>query len=221
MVVLALFATLMATAAGYTATASAQDTVTCWAIADGTENNANNNEDVNDTLVRIDDALGAASATIVGGEGGLTTTDAEAMAIRPGDGPNYIWAWESSQLVVINPANGAVQNAPFNIPGKVEGLTWANVDDADLTNDVLYAIQTNGDVIGYDDGGAVLVIMEYWNVGLFFEAVFYIEAARGGDVFEVDAAKGWLKLFDDVDNLVRVLCSEANWEGLYASESLE
>ena len=137
-----------------------QGTVTCWAVADGdVGNDGLNNEGVPDTLVRIDDALGAATATVVGAVGAITSTDAEAMAIRRGDA-TPIYAWETGAgLFTIDPVTGVSQGAAsFQVGGdKVEGLGWANTDDTDLSNDILYVIRTNGDVTGYNDAGAVVV----------------------------------------------------------------
>lgn len=145
---LALFATV--------SPAAAQATVTCYAVADGDVNNDGlNNETVPDTLVRIDDVLGAPSATIIGAIGAVGSDDAEAMAIRRGDA-TPIYAWENGTgLFTIDPTTGVSQGAAsFQVGGdKVEGLGWANTDDADLSNDVLYVIRTNGDVQGYNASG--------------------------------------------------------------------
>ena len=147
---LAMVATVLALGAGVQP-AAGQDTVTCYAIADGTTDGEFNNQTTPDTLVRVDDALGAANGTVIGT---MSTLDAEAMAIRPGNDQNFIWAWDSGDnLVIVNATNGSSVSAPFSIPGKVEGLTWANIANNDPADDILYSIQTNGDVLGYSASG--------------------------------------------------------------------
>src|SRR5262249_59860752 len=72
-----------------------------------------------------------------------------------------------------------------------------------------------------DDGGAVLVVVEDRDVELFLQPVLDLEAARGGDVLEVDAAEGRRHQFDRADDLLGVLGVEADREGVDAGELFE
>lgn len=119
----------------------AQQSVTCYAIADSNEPGNLNSEGQVDTLVRIENALSAPSVTVIGGNGGLGTDDAEANAIRPlPDGSFELYGWESGEnLFEIDPDTAATSGGPFDIPGKVEGLTWSGTTDNIETNDLLWA----------------------------------------------------------------------------------
>lgn len=121
--------------------ASAQDPITCYAIADSNQPGNLNSEGEVDTLVRISNAVGAPVVQVIGGNGGLGTGDAEALAIRPlPDGTFQMHGWESGlNLFTIDPDTAATSGGPFSIPGKVEGLTWSGTDDADASNDLLWA----------------------------------------------------------------------------------
>ncbi|CAB4874857.1 unannotated protein [freshwater metagenome] len=71
------------------------------------------------------------------------------------------------------------------------------------------------------DGGAVLVVVEDGNVEIVDQTVFNFEAARGGDVLEVDAAEARGDRLHDCHDLVRILRVEADREGIDAGELLE
>ena len=73
----------------------------------------------------------------------------------------------------------------------------------------------------HDDGGAVLVVVEDGDVELGLQALLDLEAARGGDVLEVDAAEGRRDRLDGGDDLVGVLGVQAQREGVDAAELLE
>src|SRR5215218_5530425 len=68
-----------------------------------------------------------------------------------------------------------------------------------------------GDLQGVEEsrhrhhGGSVLVVVEDGDVEGLLEPVLDLEAARGGDVLEVDAAEGRRHQFDRADDLVGVL----------------
>lgn len=119
----------------------AQQSVTCYAIADSNVPGNLNSEGQVDTLVRIENALSAPDVTVIGGNGGLGTDDAEANAIRPlPDGSFELYGWESGDnLFLIDPDTATTSDAAFNIPGKVEGLTWSGTNDDIPGNDLLWA----------------------------------------------------------------------------------
>lgn len=143
-----LLATLLITIASQ-GVASAQAQVTCWSISDGAADGDA------DTLVRIDDALGTPNPTNLGT---LPTTDAEAMAIRPGTDDSFLWVWDTADgLDIINASTRAATDASFSVgPTKIAGMTWVNTNDADLTNDQLFVIRSSGAVQGYNLNGATV-----------------------------------------------------------------
>ena len=57
----------------------------------------------------------------------------------------------------------------------------------------------------HHNGGAVLVVMEHGDVELVDQTALDLEAARRGDVLEVDAAEAGGEAFDGLDDLVDVL----------------
>ncbi len=73
----------------------------------------------------------------------------------------------------------------------------------------------------HDDRGAVLVVVEDRDVERLLEPVLDLEAARRGDVLEVDAAEGRRHELDGLHDLVGVLGVEADREGVDAGELLE
>ena len=72
-----------------------------------------------------------------------------------------------------------------------------------------------------DHGGAVLVVVEHGNVADGLEPVLDLEAAGRGDVFEIDAAERGGDVFDDADDLFRVLRLDADGDRVDAGEVLE
>jgi hypothetical protein len=68
---------------------------------------------------------------------------------------------------------------------------------------------------------AVLVVVEHGDVELALEALLDLEAARGRDVLEVDAAEDGRDGLHDHHDLVHVLGVEAEREGVDAGELLE
>ena len=72
-----------------------------------------------------------------------------------------------------------------------------------------------------DDRRAVLVVVEDGDVAHFFEPLFDLKAAGCGDVFEVDAAEAPCKEGDGLNDLVHVLRTDAEREGVHVAEGLE
>jgi hypothetical protein len=73
----------------------------------------------------------------------------------------------------------------------------------------------------HDHRGAVLVVVEHRDVELLLEPILDLEAARGGDVLEVDAAEGGGDEPHRVDDRLRVLGREADGERVHPGELLE
>ena len=67
----------------------------------------------------------------------------------------------------------------------------------------------------------MLVVVEDGDVERLLQPVLDFEAARSGDVLEVDAAEGRRHQFDRLDDLVGVLGVEADREGVDAGELFE
>ena len=72
-----------------------------------------------------------------------------------------------------------------------------------------------------DDGGAVLVVVEYRDVEFLLQRGFDFEAMRRGDVFEVDAAEGRRDRLDHLDEFLRRLGVDLDVEHVDAGELLE
>ena len=73
----------------------------------------------------------------------------------------------------------------------------------------------------HDHRGAVLVVVEDRDVELRLQPVLDLEAARGGDVLEVDAAEAGRDRLHRRDDLVDVLGVEADRERVDAAELLQ
>src|SRR5213596_1295982 len=104
--------------------------------------------------------------------------------------------------------------------GRARGAN-AGDDDADPPEVLLYnpkRVEQRGED---DDGGAVLVVVEYGDVELLAEALLDLEAAGCGDILEVDAAEGRGDELDGLDDFVDILRREADREGVHAPELLE
>jgi hypothetical protein len=97
----------------------------------------------------------------------------------------------------------------------------AGHDDADLLQ--LLVHHPEGVVQGGedDDGGAVLVVVEDRDVELLAEPGLHLEAAGGGDVFEVYAGKAGCNGPGDGDDLLDVLGVQAKRPGVDAGEAFE
>src|SRR4051812_41862138 len=72
-----------------------------------------------------------------------------------------------------------------------------------------------------DDGGAVLVIVEDRDVELGAKAALNLEAARSGDVLQVDPAVHGSDGLHNLDNLVRILRVQANRPSVHPGKALE
>src|SRR5699024_9962760 len=73
----------------------------------------------------------------------------------------------------------------------------------------------------HHDGRAVLVIVEDRDVQLLTQPALHLEAARGGDVFQVDAAIGRSDGLDRAYQLVGVGGVQRYRPGIHAAELLE
>ena len=74
---------------------------------------------------------------------------------------------------------------------------------------------------GGDDGGAVLVVVEDRDVHGLLEGLLDVEALRGLDVLQVDAAEGRLQQLAGLDDLVRILGVEFDVEDVDVGKALE
>ena len=74
---------------------------------------------------------------------------------------------------------------------------------------------------GGDDRGAVLIIMKHRNVHPFAQSLLDDEARRGGDIFEVDAAKSWLEQLDCVDEAINVFGLHFDVDAIDISKAFE
>lgn len=97
----------------------------------------------------------------------------------------------------------------------------AGEDDSDAVEGLADEFQRVEDGGAGNDGRAVLVIVKDRNIEDFTQPLLDVEALRGFDVFEVDAAEGRLQRGDDVDQLVRVGFIHFDVEHIDAGELLE
>ena len=74
---------------------------------------------------------------------------------------------------------------------------------------------------GGHDGGTVLVVVEYRNIHALTALLLDVEAFRGFDVFQVDAAEGRLHRADDVYQLVWVVFVQLDVEHVNTGKLLE
>ena len=74
---------------------------------------------------------------------------------------------------------------------------------------------------GRDDGGAVLVVMEYRDVHQFAQALLDDETLRRLDVLQIDAAPAGAQQLHAVDDLVGVLGGHFQIDGVDVGEALE
>ena len=87
----------------------------------------------------------------------------------------------------------------------------------------LFARQTAGVDHGgsCDDGSAVLIVVEDGDVAHFLQAALDLKAAGGGDVLQVDAAKGTGQQANGVDDVIHIFAADAQGEGIHIGKSLE
>ena len=72
-----------------------------------------------------------------------------------------------------------------------------------------------------DDRRTVLVVVEDRDIAHLLEPLFDLKAAGRGDIFEVDAAEAPRKEGNGLDDLVDVLRTDAEREGVHVAEGLE
>ena len=101
------------------------------------------------------------------------------------------------------------------------GGTGARGNDFDFLKLLACQFQTVDDGGGYDDGGAMLVVMEHRDVHHGAQAAFHLEAFRRLDVFQIDAAEGRLERRDGGDHILDAGRIDFDVENVDASEFLE
>src|SRR5690606_15386476 len=74
---------------------------------------------------------------------------------------------------------------------------------------------------GGDNGGAMLVVMEYRNIALLNQRALNIEALRCLDIFQVDTAKGTGDALDSINERLRTFRHDFDIENVNTSETLE
>ena len=84
---------------------------------------------------------------------------------------------------------------------------------ADVLADDLQPIGNRG---ADDDGGAVLVVVEYRNLHPLAQGAFDVEAFRRLDVLEIDAAESGFERRDDLDQLRRIALIDLDVENVDA-----
>src|SRR3546814_9151301 len=94
-------------------------------------------------------------------------------------------------------------------------------DDADVGDLLADHPQRVGQGCEYDDRGAVLVVVEDRDVEGLAQAGLDLEAARRGDVLEVDAAEAGSDHLDGLHDLVGVLAGQADGPGVDVGRSEE
>src|SRR5699024_3721071 len=72
-----------------------------------------------------------------------------------------------------------------------------------------------------NDGGAVLVVVEDGNVTLFLQLPLDLKAAGGGDVLQIDAAKGARNVIDRLHKGVHVLGVHTQGHRVHIAKGLE
>ena len=91
-------------------------------------------------------------------------------------------------------------------------------DPADVLADDLEGIEYTGQ---HDDGGAVLVVMEYRNIQIPFQFGFDLKAFGAADVFQVDAAESGGDRLDRRHHLLLGGGVQTDGERIHAAELLE
>ena len=67
----------------------------------------------------------------------------------------------------------------------------------------------------------MLVVVEDWNISLFLELSFNLEASRSGDVLKVNSAEASAKQSNGVYKFVNILGADAERESVNSAELLE
>ena len=94
-------------------------------------------------------------------------------------------------------------------------------DNLDILERLAGNVQRIGRRGTNDDGGAVLVVVEYWNIHSLTADFLDDEAIRRFDVFKVDRAEGRLERTDDIGQLLRVWLIQLDVEAVDIGEFLE
>ena len=101
------------------------------------------------------------------------------------------------------------------------GRARAGHDDLHAGQVLAHHAQRVGERGEHHDRGAVLVVVEHRDVEHGAQPALDLEAARGGDVLQVDAAEPGGDRGDGPDDLVRVLGVQADGPGVDVREALE
>ena len=72
-----------------------------------------------------------------------------------------------------------------------------------------------------NDGRAVLVVVEHRDIAHLLQPALDLKAAGGGDVLQVDAAKGTGQQANGVDDVIHIFAADAQGEGIHIGKSLE
>ena len=72
-----------------------------------------------------------------------------------------------------------------------------------------------------DDCSSMLVIMKYGDVQEFLQAFLNFKTARGGNVFQVNPSESRSDTHNRLNDLVRILCVQADRKGVDAAEFFE
>ena len=97
----------------------------------------------------------------------------------------------------------------------------AGGDDFHIIFLLAHDLERIGKACQRDDGRAVLVIVEDGDVALFLQLALDLKAARRGNILEVDAAERAGNVVDRFDELIHVLCLDAERECVHIAERLE
>ena len=98
------------------------------------------------------------------------------------------------------------------------GAAGDNLDLVQLPARELERVQHGGK---RNDGRAVLVVVEDRDIAAGLEALLNFKAARGGNIFEVDAAEAARNQANGIDDVVHVLGADADRNRVHAAEALE
>ena len=99
--------------------------------------------------------------------------------------------------------------------------TGARDHQFDLGNILADDLQSVNEGRADSDRSAVLVVVEDRDAATFAQLTLHDEALGGFDIFQIDAAKGWLQTGDDVDQFVGVALVDFDVEHIDTGEFLE
>jgi hypothetical protein len=101
------------------------------------------------------------------------------------------------------------------------GGAGARRDELDLANGLVHHLQAVEQRCADHDGGAVLIVVEDWDLQALAEAPLDVETIRCLDVLEVDATERRLERGDGVDQAVEILFVDLDVEDVDAGELFE